>query len=285
MCDAAVPQGACRRETFEAIADRVRGRRRLGACAGAAFEASRPQPAPRPDKPAEASAAAPPASLRRSSTLPPIVTNLGAPQDIWIRLEGSIIFDPKTLPHPEAVAGADRRRHPRLSADRSLQQLEGPIGLENIRQDLNERAATRSGRQGARVRHPHAGGAMRRAALRRRRARRGNLPGRGADRRSQRAHPRRRRVRERPHHRDGRAADRALGRAGPAHHGDELHALHHRAFVPALRPRPAERAGQSGPHQPVAVHDLLRHGADLRPRLARRPQADDGQPDQPAGGA
>ena len=27
----------------------------------------------------------------------------------------------------------------------SLHQLEGPIGLENIRQDLNERAATRSG--------------------------------------------------------------------------------------------------------------------------------------------
>jgi flagellar FliL protein len=27
----------------------------------------------------------------------------------------------------------------------TLHQLEGPIGLENIRQDLNERAATRSG--------------------------------------------------------------------------------------------------------------------------------------------
>ena len=77
--------------------------------------------------------------------MPPIVTNLGAPQDTWIRLEGSIVFDPKALPHPEAVAG-------RLGEDilaylrtLSLKQLEGPIGLANIRQDLTERAATRSG--------------------------------------------------------------------------------------------------------------------------------------------
>ena len=30
--------------------------------------------------------------------LPPIVTNLGAPQDTWVRLEGSIIFDQSTGP-------------------------------------------------------------------------------------------------------------------------------------------------------------------------------------------
>jgi flagellar protein FliL len=77
--------------------------------------------------------------------LPPIVTNLGSPQDTWIRLEGSIVFDPKTLPHPEAVAaqiGDDVLAYLRTV---SLRELEGPIGLENIRQDLNERAATRSG--------------------------------------------------------------------------------------------------------------------------------------------
>ena len=48
---------------------------------------------------------APPAQASTIVDLPPIVTNLGAPQDTWIRLEGSIVFDPKTLPHPEAVAG------------------------------------------------------------------------------------------------------------------------------------------------------------------------------------
>jgi flagellar FliL protein len=116
----------------------------LAACAGAAFEAWRPATPPGPDKPAESPGSAP----AQSSTivdLPPIVTNLGAPQDTWIRLEGSIIFDPKALPHPEAVAsqiGDDILAYLRTV---SLRQLEGPIGLENIRQDLNERAATRSG--------------------------------------------------------------------------------------------------------------------------------------------
>ena len=89
-----------------------------------------------------------PARPRQPSTivdLPPIVTNLGAPQDTWVRLEGSIIFDPKTLPHPEAVAGQIGDDVLAYLRTVSLHQLEGPIGLENIRQDLNERAATRSG--------------------------------------------------------------------------------------------------------------------------------------------
>ena len=93
----------------------------------------------------ETTPSAPSAQASTIVDLPPIVTNLGAPQDTWVRLEGSIIFDPKTLPHPEAVAsqiGDDVLAYLRTV---SLHQLEGPIGLENIRQDLNERAATRSG--------------------------------------------------------------------------------------------------------------------------------------------
>ena len=43
-----------------------------------------------------------------------------------------------------------------------------------------------------------------------------------------------------------------------------------RALVPALRPRPADARPPTGPDQPVAVHDVLRDGADLRPRLAGR---------------
>jgi flagellar FliL protein len=116
----------------------------LAACAGAAFETWRPVGSTTADKPAESTASAP----AQSSTivdLPPIVTNLGAPQDTWVRLEGSIIFDPKTLPHPEAVAGQIGDDILAYLRTISLHQLEGPIGLENIRQDLNERAATRSG--------------------------------------------------------------------------------------------------------------------------------------------
>ena len=115
----------------------------LGACVGAAFEALRP--APGMDKPAGASSDAPPIQPSAIVDLPPIVTNLGAPQDTWIRLEGSIVFDPKTLPHPEAVAGQIGDDVLAYLRTVSLRQLEGPIGLENIRQDLNERAAIRSG--------------------------------------------------------------------------------------------------------------------------------------------
>ena len=115
----------------------------LAACVGAAFETWRPAAPPAADKPAESATSAP-AQSSMIVDLPPIVTNLGAPQDTWVRLEGSIIFDPKVLSHPEAVAaqiGDDVLAYLRTV---SLHQLEGPIGLENIRQDLNERAATRS---------------------------------------------------------------------------------------------------------------------------------------------
>ena len=94
--------------------------------------------------PGGATASAPPAQASTIVDLPPIVTNLGAPQDTWVRLEGSIIFDPKTLPHPEAVAGQIGDDVLAYLRTVSLDQLEGPIGLENIRQDLNERAAARS---------------------------------------------------------------------------------------------------------------------------------------------
>jgi len=116
----------------------------LAACAGAAFEALRPAAAPAPEKSAEAPVSAP-VEASTVVDLPPIVTNLGAPQDTWVRLEGSIVFDPKTLPHPETVAGEIGDDVLAYLRTVSLHQLEGPIGLENIRQDLNERAATRSG--------------------------------------------------------------------------------------------------------------------------------------------
>jgi flagellar FliL protein len=116
----------------------------LAVCAGAAFETLRPAPASGPDKPVEPPASTP-VGAATVVDLPPIVTNLGAPQDTWVRLEGSIIFDPKTLAHPEAVAGQIGDDVLAYLRTVSLHQLEGPIGLENVRQDLNERAATRSG--------------------------------------------------------------------------------------------------------------------------------------------
>jgi flagellar protein FliL len=145
MSDSTLPQGAAPKGARRGLLIELAIVILLGACAGAAFETWRPVPAAGLDKPVESSAAGPPVQPSTIVDLPPIVTNLGAPQDTWIRLEGSIIFDPKALPHPEAVAGQIGDDILAYLRTVSLHQLEGPIGLENIRQDLNERAATRSG--------------------------------------------------------------------------------------------------------------------------------------------
>ena len=76
--------------------------------------------------------------------MPPIVTNLGEPKDVWIRLEASIVFDAKAIPHPEKMADEIAGDELAYLRTITLSQIEGPIGLQNIRQDLNERAAIRS---------------------------------------------------------------------------------------------------------------------------------------------
>lgn len=143
MSDSALPQNAVKKGSWRGSLLELAVVLLLSACAGGAFETWRPA-APGMEKPASR-AGAPSPQPSAIVDLPPIVTNLGSPQDTWIRLEGSIVFDPRTLPHPEAVAakiGDDVLAYLRTV---SLRQLEGPIGLEDIRQDLNERAATRSG--------------------------------------------------------------------------------------------------------------------------------------------
>ena len=112
----------------------------IGAGAGAGFEMTRPGPSEAP------ASKETPAEVEPSTIydLPPIVTNLGAPQDTWIRLEASMVFDPKILPHPEAVAGKIGEDILAYVRTVTLKQLEGPIGLQAIREDLNDRAATRS---------------------------------------------------------------------------------------------------------------------------------------------
>ena len=146
MSESALPQGVAVKESRSGSLIEWAIVVCLAASAGAAFETLRPAASTAADKPMqESTASAPPAQASTIVDLPPIVTNLGAPQDTWIRLEGSIIFDPKTLPHPEAVAGQIGDDVLAYLRTVSLRQLEGPIGLENIRQDLNERAATRSG--------------------------------------------------------------------------------------------------------------------------------------------
>ncbi len=77
--------------------------------------------------------------------VPAIVTNLGSPQETWIRLEASLLFDPKTTPHPQALGAEISGDILAFLRTTSLTQIQGAGGLQNLRQDLNERAAIRSG--------------------------------------------------------------------------------------------------------------------------------------------
>jgi flagellar protein FliL len=77
--------------------------------------------------------------------LPPVVTNLGSPQETWIRLEASLLIDPKAAPQSEALGAEISGDILAFLRTTSLSQIQGAAGLQNLRDDLNERAATRSG--------------------------------------------------------------------------------------------------------------------------------------------
>jgi flagellar FliL protein len=77
--------------------------------------------------------------------LPPVVTNIGSPSDVWVRMEASVIFEAKAMPHPETIAAEIATDELAYLRTVTLAQLQGPIGLANIRQDLTDRAMIRSG--------------------------------------------------------------------------------------------------------------------------------------------
>jgi flagellar FliL protein len=79
-----------------------------------------------------------------SIDLPPVVTNLVAPPDIWVRIEGTLLFEGKTLPQGEALAGQISGDILAFMRTQSLSQIQGVAGFQHLRQDLNERVVTRS---------------------------------------------------------------------------------------------------------------------------------------------
>ena len=117
---------------------------------GLGFAATQPEPSARPaqlgapdkeEKPAPATEHAGSVNLL---DLPPIITNLAAPSDTWIRLEVSIVFDAREVPHPEVLGGEIAGDLLAFLRTINVAQLEGPVGLQNLRQDLGERVAIRS---------------------------------------------------------------------------------------------------------------------------------------------
>ncbi|MCI4678828.1 flagellar basal body-associated FliL family protein [Rhodoblastus acidophilus] len=86
----------------------------------------------------------PPMVEMGSMDLAPVVTNLASPADVWVRLEATMLFEGKTLPHGEALAGEIAGDILAYLRTETLAQIQGVAGLEHLRQDLNDRASIRS---------------------------------------------------------------------------------------------------------------------------------------------
>ncbi len=106
-----------------------------------------PFKAPTPEK---GKAAAPggegtkhPGSTKPLIDLPPIVVNLAAPRDVWVRLEVSVVFG-HAIEKPEQLAAQFGTDSLAFLRTLSAEQLEGPAGLLALRADLLDRATARS---------------------------------------------------------------------------------------------------------------------------------------------
>ncbi|MGB3502537.1 MAG: flagellar basal body-associated FliL family protein [Mesorhizobium sp.] len=79
--------------------------------------------------------------------LAPIMTNLAAPADTWIRLELSAVFEGEPdMPLADAI----QQDVIAFIRTMKLHQIEGASGLRHLKEDIDERAAMRSG---GKVRH------------------------------------------------------------------------------------------------------------------------------------
>ncbi|MFG1480406.1 flagellar basal body-associated FliL family protein [Xanthobacter sp. V4C-4] len=76
--------------------------------------------------------------------LKPVVVNLAAPSSTFVRLEAALVFKNGALANPDVTAAEVREDIMAYMRSLSLSQLEGPSALQHLREDLNDRASTRS---------------------------------------------------------------------------------------------------------------------------------------------
>ena len=80
----------------------------------------------------------------RLQTLEPLVTNLSAPKEAWIRLQASVLLEDDV--DGDVVVMKKKVEDDFLTYLRTLtlSHLEGGIGLQHLKEDLTERARTRT---------------------------------------------------------------------------------------------------------------------------------------------
>ncbi|NJM28832.1 MAG: flagellar basal body-associated FliL family protein [Rhizobiales bacterium] len=82
-----------------------------------------------------------------ATPIEPVITNLGNPKEVWIRLEGSILSRSDAEVAPKTLAAQAQQQI--LSYLRTIdsRQIEGASGLLHLNEDLNEVMKTFSGGQ------------------------------------------------------------------------------------------------------------------------------------------
>lgn len=76
--------------------------------------------------------------------IPAVVANLASPDDVWVRIEASIIVADTEIESPDVLAGEIAEDILGYLRTLPLEQIEGPSGLLHLREDLTDRVAIRS---------------------------------------------------------------------------------------------------------------------------------------------
>jgi flagellar FliL protein len=76
--------------------------------------------------------------------LAPILTNLAEPADTWIRIESSIVFEDEEIAGDDVLVGEIGEDILAYLRTVTLSQIQGPSGMQHLREDLAERARMRS---------------------------------------------------------------------------------------------------------------------------------------------
>lgn len=76
--------------------------------------------------------------------LPPIITNLANPTNTWVRLEASIVVEREAEGEASALLAGIAEDFVAFLRTVSLQQIEGPSGFQNLREDLSDRLRVRT---------------------------------------------------------------------------------------------------------------------------------------------
>ena len=75
--------------------------------------------------------------------LPPILSNIAVPADVWVRIEAQAVFEGKDEEAKVLIpkVGEDLLAYIKTV---TLAQIEGPSGFQHLREDLDDRARVRS---------------------------------------------------------------------------------------------------------------------------------------------